>query len=103
MTQPLTLREARERRRPPFTQVQLAEKADVDQTYVSLIERGKRTPSDDIKRRLAEALGVAPSRLRFPKPQPTTTVDPSLDSPGHERGDGVFVSPPRAAASAGVR
>jgi DNA-binding XRE family transcriptional regulator len=48
MTQPLTLREAREQRRKPLTQVQLAERAEVDQTYVSLIERGLRTPSDEI-------------------------------------------------------
>jgi transcriptional regulator with XRE-family HTH domain len=82
MTQPLTLREAREQRRKPLTQVQLAERAEVDQTYVSLIERGLRTPSDEIKQRLAKALGIAPSRLRFSEPQPEATVEPSRDRAG---------------------
>jgi transcriptional regulator with XRE-family HTH domain len=83
MTQPLTLREARERRRKPLTQVQLAELANVDQTYISLIERGLRTPSDEIKQRLAEALGIAPSKLRFVEPQPNGTVDRASDGAGH--------------------
>jgi len=84
MTQLLTLREARERPRKPLTQVQLAEKAKVDQTYISLIERGLRIPSDEIKHRLAEALGIAPSRLRFSEPQPNATVDQLSDSPGQQ-------------------
>lgn len=84
MTQPLTVREARTNRRAPLTQEQLAERSDVDQTYVSLIEAGKRVPSDDIKKRLAKALGVAPSRLRFPEPQPEATIDQALDREGHD-------------------
>lgn len=84
MTQPLTLREAREKRTKPLTQVQLAERAEVDQTYVSLIERGLRTPSDEIKQRLAKALGIAPSRLRFPEPQPEATLDQLNDSVGQQ-------------------
>lgn len=84
MTQPLmTLREARQQRKRPMTQEQLADKSAVDQTYISLIEAGKRNPSDDIKKRLAKALGIAPSRLRFPEPQPATTVDPVADREGH--------------------
>lgn len=70
MTQMFTVKEARERKRPPMTQVDLAGKCEVDQTYISLIERGLRIPSDDIKQRLAKALGIAPSKLRFSAPQP---------------------------------
>jgi transcriptional regulator with XRE-family HTH domain len=83
MTQAITVREAREQRRQPLTQEQLAERSGVDQTYISLIERCKRVPSDDIKRRLAKALGIAPSRLRFAEPQPAATVDRLSDSAGH--------------------
>ena len=80
MTQPLTLREARDAR--AMTQEQLAVRSGVDQTYISLIERSLRFPSQDIRQRLAEALGIAPSDLRF-EPQPSATVDRSKDSRGH--------------------
>lgn len=79
----LTVREARERCKPPMTQEDLESKSKVDQSYISLIERGLRVPSDDIKHRLAKALGVAPSRLRFTDPQPDATVDPARDGEGH--------------------
>ena len=65
MTQ-LTLREARRRRR--MTQDTLAAKSGVDQTHISSIEIGRRHPSDEIKARLAKALGIAPSKLRFSDP-----------------------------------
>jgi transcriptional regulator with XRE-family HTH domain len=79
----VTVREARDQHNPPLTQVQLAAAVQVDQTYISLIERGLRVPSDDLKLRLAEALGIAPSGLRFSEPQPETTLDQRSDSPGH--------------------
>ena len=65
MTKLLTLKEARERLRKPMTQVEVAEKAELHQTYVSLLERGLRVPSDEIRRRLADAVGIAPARLLF--------------------------------------
>ena len=65
MTQPMTLREARERRKPPLTQDQLAARSKVDQTYISLLERGLRNPSEQIKLRLAKALGLACGALVF--------------------------------------
>lgn len=71
MTHLLTVKEARERHSrgfTPLTQEELAAKSGVDQTYISLIERFLRNPSDDIKRRLAKALGIAPARLRFSEP-----------------------------------
>lgn len=72
MTQQMTVREARERKRPAMTQVELAEKSGFDQTYISLIERGLRAPKEpDTLKRLAKALGIAPSRLRFTAPEPS--------------------------------
>ena len=82
MTQTWNVREARSRRKPPMTQVQLADKVGVDQTYISLIEAGKRCPSEDIKRRLAKALRIAPSMLRFTDPD-IAEITPASDTGGH--------------------
>lgn len=68
-----TLRDARLRRK--LTQDDLAAKSGVDQTHISSIEIGRRVPSDDVKERLAKALGIAPSRIRFPEPEPDATVE----------------------------
>lgn len=81
--EPVTVKEARQNCEPPLTQVDLAEKVEVDQTYISLIERGLRVPSDDLKHRLAKALGVAPSDLRFSEPQPDESVAEADDRQGH--------------------
>lgn len=67
-----------------MTQEELAKRSRVDQTYVSLIERGRRVPSDDIKKRLAKALGIAPSKLRFSAPEPTPSVAETSDRAGHD-------------------
>ncbi len=80
----LTIREARERKKPPMTQEDLANKSGVDQTYISLIERLLRVPSDDIKKRLAKALGIAPVRLRFSAPEPGASSTRGNDRTGHE-------------------
>jgi len=85
MTQ-LTVREARERRKPPMTQEQLADRSGVDQTYISLVERLLRNPSDDIKRKLAKALGIAPSRLKFSAPEPEAIGTRAGDRAGHTHG-----------------
>lgn len=92
MTQPLTVAEARKRRKPPMTQEQLAAKAGIDQTYVSLIEAGKRHPSDDITKRLAKALGIAPSRLRFTDPEPDESVAIGRDRAGHRSSSDTAVA-----------
>jgi len=52
-----------------MTQDVLAAKSGVDQTHISSIEIGRRSPSDDVKARLAKALGIAPSELQFSEPQ----------------------------------
>ena len=46
-----------------FTQEQLAEKADLDRTYISGLERGIRNPTITIVAQLAKALNVSPTAL----------------------------------------
>lgn len=46
-----------------FTQEILAEKAELDRTYVSDIERGARNPGIKNIARLAKALGISVSEL----------------------------------------
>jgi transcriptional regulator with XRE-family HTH domain len=50
------VRGLRERRR--LSQAQLAERADLDTTYISGIERGRRNPGLNTLGRLARALSV---------------------------------------------
>jgi DNA-binding XRE family transcriptional regulator len=45
------------------SQEKLAEWAEIDRTYVSMIERGKRNPTLEIANRLAVALDVKLSEL----------------------------------------
>lgn len=84
MTHLLTVRDARLRKTPPMTQEELAKRSGVDQTYISLVERLLRNPSADIKRRLAKALRISPSKLSFAAPSPAPTVEPASDRVGHE-------------------
>ncbi len=46
-----------------WTQEELAKRLKVDQSYVTLLEQGKRTPSLATLRRLAKALGVPLTEL----------------------------------------
>ena len=55
------VRKAREKKE--LTQERLAERADLDQTYISGIERGIRNPSVLSIVRLAKALGSSVSEL----------------------------------------
>jgi transcriptional regulator with XRE-family HTH domain len=73
---PTTLREAR--RRAKLTQEQLAAKSSVDQTTISSLETGRHSnPTLDTVERLAKALGIAPSRLRFTDPEQDSLRDGS--------------------------
>lgn len=51
------------RRRAKLSQMELALRADVDRTYVSLLERGLRQPTLETLFRLAAVLNVPPARL----------------------------------------
>ena len=55
------LRHLREVRR--MSQEDLAHEAELDRTYVSSVERGKRNISIENVARLAKALGIPPSSL----------------------------------------
>ena len=55
------VREVRTRR--GFSQEKLAELADLDRTFVSMIERGKRHPTLETAKSLAEALDVPLSTM----------------------------------------
>ena len=55
------VRERREKR--GFSQEELADRAGLHRTYVSLIERGRRTASIEVVRRVAEALDTSMSKL----------------------------------------
>jgi transcriptional regulator with XRE-family HTH domain len=55
------------KRRGPITQERLAELIGGDQSTISRIERGKVDLSDDMKSRIAGALGCMPADL-FPYP-----------------------------------
>lgn len=57
----LRLRQLREAR--GLTQEQLGEKSDLDQTYLSGIERGTRNPSVVVLSRVAKALKLTLSEL----------------------------------------
>lgn len=60
------LRDVREQ--IPLTQLELAAKAHVSITTVIDIEAGRRTPNVITAERLAEALGVGVSDIRWPRP-----------------------------------
>jgi transcriptional regulator with XRE-family HTH domain len=55
------VRQCREQR--SWTQEQLAEKADLDQTFISGIERGSRNPTIITVNKLARALKITVSEL----------------------------------------
>ncbi|MGH8373133.1 MAG: helix-turn-helix domain-containing protein [Gammaproteobacteria bacterium] len=46
-----------------FTQPALAEKADIEQSYLSKLENGRSKPSEDVLARLANALETTPEAL----------------------------------------
>lgn len=50
-----------------LSQEALAHRSEIDRTYISGIERGKRNPSLDLIAKLAETLKTTPSRLLTPK------------------------------------
>ena len=54
------------RQKAGLTQAQLAERAGIEQGYLSRVERGKHSPSLEVTYRLAAALGVRPGDLFEP-------------------------------------
>ena len=62
------------RRQTGLTQEKLAERCAVSPTFIGEMEIGKRTPSFDTIKKIAEALGVKPYRL-FMEKQPEMILD----------------------------
>jgi transcriptional regulator with XRE-family HTH domain len=52
-----------QRSKKKLTQETLAEKAGLSVSYISMLERGERTPPLDTLELLAKALGVTPTQL----------------------------------------
>ena len=78
----LTLRDARDRAK--LTQEELADRSGVDQTTISRLETSDDpNPTRRTVDRLAQALGIAPSRLRFSDPEPVASVKRRGDRAGH--------------------
>lgn len=55
------LRKAREG--AALTQAQLAKRAGLHRTYISLLERDKKSPTLNVLFRLCSAIGIKPSRF----------------------------------------
>ncbi len=53
------------RRKAGWSQMELAERAGVDQTTVSTLETGRRSPLYETVKALAGALGMRPDQLTF--------------------------------------
>jgi len=58
------------RRAAGLSQEELAHRADIDRTYVSLLERQEYAVSIDVIERVAESLGVAAAQLLTPAGAP---------------------------------
>ncbi len=56
------IREARKRKRASI--VQIAKAAEISTSFLSDIERGRRSPSDPVLERLAKSLGIKAEALR---------------------------------------
>ena len=55
-----------------LSQEELADRADIDRTYISAIERSIHGATIDVVDRLARSLGVEAADLLRPPPAPTT-------------------------------
>lgn len=53
----------KERPRKGLSQEQLAQKARIHRTYVSLLERNRKSPTIDVFFRVCDALDVTPSTM----------------------------------------
>ncbi len=82
MKQPILLRDARKQKK--LTQERLAALSGVDQTTISRLEVGDPNPTRSTVEKLARALNLAPSRLRFDAPGPDRSLAGASDRPGHE-------------------
>jgi transcriptional regulator with XRE-family HTH domain len=71
------------RRGLDLSQEALAHEAEIDRTYISGIERGKRNPSLTLIAKLADRLDTTPAALLTPPP---SADDPAPPPPGAASG-----------------
>ena len=57
----MTLEEIRKKKRLGLTDA--SEKIGITKTYLYLVEKGKRNPSDDVKEKMAKVYGVSPTTI----------------------------------------
>ena len=57
----MTLEEIRKKKELGLTDA--SEKIGITKTYLYLVEKGKRTPSDDVKEKMAKVYGVSPTTI----------------------------------------
>lgn len=62
-----------------LSQEALAHEAEIDRTYISGIERGKRNPSLDLIAKLAETLETTPAALLTPAEKPVSRTSSRPD------------------------
>lgn len=90
-----------------LSQERLSEHAEVDRTYVGLLERGQRSAGLDVAHRLADALGVPFSDLiaeteaewqqeRTPERRPSTAPDGGSTEPRSTGKRGAAPTPRRS-------
>jgi transcriptional regulator with XRE-family HTH domain len=72
------IRLLRQSRSERITQEDLAERADISVSFLSMIERGERAPHIDTLARLARALGVSVSELFLFAEEEPESLDPML-------------------------
>lgn len=53
-----------------LSQEELAYRAGLHRTYISLVERGKKSPTIDSLEQIASALGIEPAELLMPADSP---------------------------------
>lgn len=68
---PQSLRQAR--KEAGLNQAALAETVGIDRTLLCRIELGERTPTPDVARRIAAALGVDSGHFKYPQGDPRIT------------------------------
>ncbi|MES2996839.1 MAG: helix-turn-helix transcriptional regulator [Verrucomicrobiota bacterium] len=51
------------RRRKNWSQVELGARSGLDNSYISQLEKGLKTPTLDVMLRLSKAFGIVPERL----------------------------------------
>jgi transcriptional regulator with XRE-family HTH domain len=88
-----------ERKSAGLTQAELAKAAELDQSYVSRLERGEKSPGAEVLGQIAHALGIQVSRLLGEEPA-RPARKPTEATPAGDPRAGILADP---AAQQGLR